>query len=206
MKIDNPNTRVPANTRGSTPPETSQKDSDRDRASEGKPRFGEALQKRASQRQANAEDMLERAGAPGLPPWLQQAPTVSPAELAQTGGVGAVMPPEIAALSDEIQHTLETHGVNEVRIQFDASVLDGLSVTLTRDGGMLQVALQAASPEMARFLEVHASSLAQTLERPGQQAFISVETRPSQGEHSGQQGGGGSQGQQKRDDNPGDSA
>lgn len=157
-------------------------------------RFGSALEKKASEkkhleRHAASNDPMTPAFPAQLP--FQPQSFASPIESTATGAVAGVLPPEITALSGEILHALEVNGPNEVRIQFDAAVLDGLSVTLTKEGGALHVSLQAASPEMARFLEVHAASLAQSLERPERAAFISIETRPHAGDHHGGRGQGG---------------
>jgi hypothetical protein len=191
MKIGTPQTpsqSVPADRARET--QTPRPDTDRREDSPAR-RFGSALEKKATEKKK-----MEQSGESGelsAPPPLSQLPFqppsfAAPVEAAATGAVGGVMPPELAALAGEIQHAIEVSGPNEIRIQFDAAVLDGLSVTLTREGGALQVNLQANSLEMARFLEVHAASLAQSLERPERSAYISIEARPQPGERQGGRG------------------
>lgn len=175
---------------------------------EGKSKsFDTALGKKASQKEeaekrgASASGL--EAGAPPLPAFLAQPSFAAPVETTQTASVGAVLPPELAALSGEIQHAIEVSPSGSVRIQFEASVLDGLAVTINREGGMLHVSLQTGTPEMARFLEVHAASLAQTLERPERPAFISIETRPHQSDsHGGGRQGSGQQQEDREDTVP----
>jgi hypothetical protein len=190
MKIGSPQTpsqSAPADrARDSQAPRT-----DKDRGDDSPARrFGSALEKKATEKKMNQSG---ESGDLSAPPPLSQLPFqppsfAAPAESTATSAVGAVMPPELAALEGEIQHAIDVSGPNEIRIQFDAAVLDGLSVTLTREGGALQVNLQANSVEMARFLEVHAASLAQSLERPDRSAYISIEARPQPGDRQGGRG------------------
>ncbi|MCU0228771.1 MAG: flagellar hook-length control protein FliK [Bryobacterales bacterium] len=162
-------------------------------------RFGNALDKKAAEKEAPERatqgDPLADARMGVLPAFAQ---TLHPTTQASAGPVSAsatTTPPEITALQHEISHSLEVTGPNEVRIQFDSKTFDGLSVTLTREGGALQVSMQASSPEIARFLEAHAASLAQRLEQPERAAYIRIETTNPGSRDSG----GNAQGDRQRD-------
>ncbi|MCW5964614.1 MAG: hypothetical protein KIT83_11295 [Bryobacterales bacterium] len=177
----------------------------RDRKSEGEKekKFGSALDKKAQERRGVEKQAGADSTAEGPSPlhlaFLASQPPVSVAETGSAAAACGAVPPTVEAIHSEIVYAIEAAGPNEIRIEFDSQVLDGLSIALTREGGMLQVSMQVNSPEMARFLEAHASTLAQRLDRPEQPAFISIETRSAPRQDGGgyQQGSG-----QQPDRNP----
>lgn len=196
----NPATSSPAGNQNSVGGNRSEEDKEK--------KFGSALEKKANEKSGldkrpGADSMANGNAAINHALFMAQ-PQAPVAETSSASAATGVIPAEINALHSEITHALEVSGPNEVQLHFDAQVLDGLSVTLNREGGMLQVSMQVNSPEMARFLEAHASTLAQRLERPERPAFISIETRgaPRQDEGSYQQGGGHQQGRDRNSDEP----
>ncbi len=188
-------TGAPTDTKGS--PSTSKQRDDGGKES----RFGSALDKKVSAKEAAVQkqdgDPLEEALDEVPSAFTQMPPAPAMQVTSASSGAAVSGPPEIRAIEFEIVHALEVAGPNEVRIHFEAQALDGLSITLNREGGVLQVSMQVNSPEMARFLEAHAATLAQRLDMPDRPAFISIETRSADPRDSRGNSQGGNQ--QERD-------
>jgi hypothetical protein len=173
------------------------------RTDKEKPReskFAKTLDKKALEKSKPEKPAKEHQEAPGM--MMPQSP-LSRVESAhiETAGARAVSQPRVVeGLVQEIQAVVKG-GVQEVAIQFDSKVLDGLHVHVRKEGGELTIRFLARTEQSGQTIAANADQLAAALQANGHNvASIRVqapgrsEDTRRYGEDRGQGGGQGGRG------------
>ena len=111
---------------------------------------------------AKGEESLEPlAGFDGAVAQTSQA-------VPQASSVQSTAPKQqIDSLVQEIWHGVNTQGQEQVEIQLNSKVFEGLRIQIVRDAGVLDVRFQSRSDEVAQLLNLNTGALADSLTAHG---------------------------------------
>ena len=132
--------------------------------------FSQVLSKK---REGKEEDTDTKGGQHADTPFdpaaagLLQAPPTMPDQPIQVGQVESkrivAVPPEVQQLVREISVVVNTAGKQQVHIELNSNVMQGLHIRIERQEGAISIQFQSSSPDVARTLLRNADALSQGL-------------------------------------------
>ncbi len=121
----------------------------------------EGSQAKGKRADSNADPTAGASAA--VQPTFEQAMQAAPVESKHVVAV----PPEIEQLVDEISVVVGPEGKQEVHIEMNSNVLDGLQIVIDRQDAGIRVQFQSASEQVTALVSNNIAALAQGLEDRG---------------------------------------
>lgn len=131
--------------------------------------FSRVLAKKREGKQESAETKGEKRtekNVEGAAPALVQEPTRFGQPIQATAVEGkhvVALPPELQSLVREISVVVNAAGTQQVHIELNSNVLNGLHIRIERQGGAVAIQFQSSSDDVARLLSRNADALSQSL-------------------------------------------